>query len=880
MRIVRNLLLVVAVACCSLPAIQKDTITANAANWNDYSIHQGCAFDVDVVNDEGGFDHKGCYNDFEPAKNSMNQLGQDAVVRNSNSASPTKIVAMVNGLVVNNPYRRFGGAYKDQTQRFYSNSDFTGSNTYTRQYQNAKYTGTAYYNGNGYGSVGLLINGFYGYVNSYDCDLIPIKYVTNNLPITLGGGGEGQYVLYPKMNYYYIDGSDMVFQPYWIWSDYESKGQTYAVSSGASRLPKADWMTSGTTYYSYDGYTFYTDQAMNTYAGTYYNYYQFLPLRTKSNLSASDLQNYLNSVGHGNDSVMSGNAQAFIDAQNKYGVNALMVYAMACHESAHGTSYYATTRANLFGWNAVDSNPDQASSYNGIYSAVEHHMGENLNGYLDIDDGRHFGMAVGNKGNGFNVCYASDTYWGIRIASIAYSIDKLAGLKDLNKIQLGVVSTDNGVYFSHDTNGGKWYTTINDEGMSYGGYNPRAYLVPVLSESNGYYKTQTSDHLTNGRLTRAKDSNYRTFDFDNNVAWIKKDWLTLLNNGSPSTTVTPEPEQTPVPTPTPDPTPAPSTPAPTPEVTPQPTPDSTPDTENSLPAEDLNVKRSVDKVSVNKEEGTITIEGMGLYLNRDAKMDGSVVHTLLLVNEETNEEIELPTTTVKGDIGLPNYDYSAVNYSSTFNINELKEGNYHFRIRVKNGDAIGERRLYFVDYVNTSITNSNGDAVRIFSNTPLGYRLDLSVEKNALNMNDVNRPTSKSPRFGIFNSSFEGNTLHIDGFAVLRECEMSESTNPSINFYLVDEDGKVTELGGCMTSSAMDFTKFFKSDYDLSKASYTLDYDLSSLHSGTYRVFVKLTSGEYSDVFEAYNYNGSKTESDKYTLEKTDVRARYELTVK
>ena len=414
----------------------------------------------------------------------MNQLGQDAVLRNSNSASPTKIVAMVNGLVVNNPYRRFGGAYKDQTQKFYSNSDFTGSNTYTRQYQNAKYTGTAYYNGNGYGSVGLLINGFYGYVNSYDCDLIPIKYVTNNLPITLGGGGEGQYVLYPKMNYYYVDGSDMVFQPYWIWSDYESKGQTYAVASGASRLPKADWMTSGTTYYSYDGYTFYTDQAMNTYAGTYYNYYQFLPLRTKSYLSASDLQNYLNSVGHGNDSVMSGNAQAFIDAQNKYGVNALMVYAMACHESAHGTSYYATTRANLFGWNAVDSNPDQASSYNGIYSAVEHHMGENLNGYLDIDDGRHFGMAVGNKGNGFNVCYASDTYWGIRIASIAYSIDKLAGLKDLNKIQLGVVSTDNGVYFSHDTNGGKWYTTINDEGMSYGGYNPRAYLVPVLSESN------------------------------------------------------------------------------------------------------------------------------------------------------------------------------------------------------------------------------------------------------------------------------------------------------------------------------------------------------------------------------------------------------------
>ena len=78
----------------------------------------------------------------------------------------------------------------------------------------------------------------------------------------------------------------------------------------------------------------------------------------------------------------------------------------------------------------------------------------------------------------------------------------------------------------------------------------------------------------------------------------------------------------------------------------------------------------------------------------------------------------------------------------------------------------------------------------------------------------------------------------------------------------------------------MDYALLFSEKNDLSKAYFNVDYDLSSLHSGTYRVFVKLTSGEYSDVFEAYNYNGSKTESDKYTLEKTDVRARYELTVK
>ena len=34
----------------------------------------------------------------------------------------------------------------------------------------------------------------------------------------------------------------------------------------------------GTKYYSYDGYTFYYDKYYKNYAGTYYNYYQFLPL--------------------------------------------------------------------------------------------------------------------------------------------------------------------------------------------------------------------------------------------------------------------------------------------------------------------------------------------------------------------------------------------------------------------------------------------------------------------------------------------------------------------------------------------------------------------------------------------------------------------------
>lgn len=55
--------------------------------------------------------------------------------------------------------------------------------------------------------------------------------------------------------------------------------------------------------------------------------------------------------------------KAIVKAEQNYGLNALFILAHADVESAHGNSYYAKTRNNLFGFNAVDSNPDLASSY-------------------------------------------------------------------------------------------------------------------------------------------------------------------------------------------------------------------------------------------------------------------------------------------------------------------------------------------------------------------------------------------------------------------------------------------------------------------------------------------------------------------------------------
>lgn len=85
-------------------------------------------------------------------------------------------------------------------------------------------------------------------------------------------------------------------------------------------------------------------------------------LLTKSGLTAGQLQAAEIAIKFDNK-YQADFWQALVDAENQYDLNALFILAHADIESAHGTSDYATTRNNLFGFNAVDSDPDLASSY-------------------------------------------------------------------------------------------------------------------------------------------------------------------------------------------------------------------------------------------------------------------------------------------------------------------------------------------------------------------------------------------------------------------------------------------------------------------------------------------------------------------------------------
>ena len=109
------------------------------------------------------------------------------------------------------------------------------------------------------------------------------------------------------------------------------------------------YLTKGVEYYSYDGHYFYTDYnvMIDDYKhnirsnsvnpnNPYYNYYQYLPLRSKTNITADELTAYINNKASSAASKMNNIGSSLVKYQNQYGVNALLVIGLAALESNWG----------------------------------------------------------------------------------------------------------------------------------------------------------------------------------------------------------------------------------------------------------------------------------------------------------------------------------------------------------------------------------------------------------------------------------------------------------------------------------------------------------------------------------------------------------------
>ena len=181
--------------------------------------------------------------------------------------------------------------------------------------------------------------------------------------------------------------------------------------------PHSSSMAIGKKYYSADGINFENFTVENPFL--------FRDLRKPTNYTAEEL-NKVYSLMNIQGSRLAGKGEVFKEAEKRYQVNALYLMAHSALESAWGRSQIANDKNNFFGIAAYDTTPyDSAKSFDnvdkGILGAAKW-IRENY-----IDEGR---THLGNKSSGMNVLYASDPYWGEKIASIMMTINSKLGEKD------------------------------------------------------------------------------------------------------------------------------------------------------------------------------------------------------------------------------------------------------------------------------------------------------------------------------------------------------------------------------------------------------------------------------------------------------------------
>ncbi|VPT56840.1 endo-beta-N-acetylglucosaminidase LytB [Streptococcus pneumoniae] len=202
---------------------------------------------------------------------------------------------------------------------------------------------------------------------------------------------------------------------------YESDGHRFYhyVAQNAS-IPVASHLSDmevGKKYYSADGLHFDGFKLENPFL--------FKDLTEATNYSAEELDKVF-SLLNINNSLLENKGATFKEAEEHYHINALYLLAHSALESNWGRSKIAKDKNNFFGITAYDTTPYlSAKTFDdvdkGILGATKW-IKENY-----IDRGRTF---LGNKASGINVEYASDPYWGEKIASVMMKINEKLGGKD------------------------------------------------------------------------------------------------------------------------------------------------------------------------------------------------------------------------------------------------------------------------------------------------------------------------------------------------------------------------------------------------------------------------------------------------------------------
>jgi len=268
--------------------------------------------------------------------------------------------------------------------------------------------------------------------------------------------------------------------------------------------------------------------------------YLELDLRKPANITAKDIENFFDLKNRGN-SPLKKYAQSYIDAQTKYGVNAVYLVAHAIWETGWGGSNLITYKNNLYGYGAYDVCPFTCGYYfdsvEDSINAVAYMVKDN---YLTPNGAYYYGPNL----TGMNVSYATDQNWKNGIASLMEGIQSYDPKYYSNKSAI----VENGrapENLSREIPAGKLnpssiiidfpvgITAIvnqnaNYRSLPYVNNGPSSNLLGSLRQST---KVTVLGYNTDVRTSGSYPYDHRWFriSVNNQVAWVYGKYLTIGN---------------------------------------------------------------------------------------------------------------------------------------------------------------------------------------------------------------------------------------------------------------------------------------------------------------------------------------------------------------
>lgn len=392
-------------------------------------------------------------------------------------------------------------------------TEFIEQETANPGYTNGAYGADAVYLGSANGKYKFMLSGVVGWVKEDEVQVVNLSQVK-------------------AVSCYEVKDGKLLHH---IVQDMTTPGYATSLNNG----PAPSYLEPGTVYYSYDGHYFYTDygvmvqdyradQRTNSVnpQEAYYNYFQYLPMRSKSAYTAEELNKALDTIVKP-DSKMKNIGEALVKSQNTYGVQGLLMAGIAANESNWGKSSISQKKNNLFGLNATDAAPgENASQYSSVEACIKDFAkGWISEGYLYPEDYRYHGGFLGNKASGLNVKYASDPYWGEKAANIVWRLDSAMGEKDANAHTLAVKEMIPGKHLS--VNVRKERNASSTRLYKTGKAANYVVLLREEEPQEGFYEIQSDAVLDKGRNTVVKKNG--AYHFDAMYAYMSADYLTVVS---------------------------------------------------------------------------------------------------------------------------------------------------------------------------------------------------------------------------------------------------------------------------------------------------------------------------------------------------------------